>query len=71
MVKSEWWRNGRLNRHAPAEGVRAEGWITKASPKGFEALEKFVLPAKWVYGVKKKHNKKKTDSTWVSIFELT
>ena len=71
MVKSEWWRNGRLHRHASADGVRAEGWIVKASPEGFEALKKFALPAKWIYGVKKTHGKKENDSTWISKFDLT
>ena len=73
IVKSEWWRNGRLHRHAPAEGVRAEGWVVKASPEGFEELRKMAFPAKWVYGVKKCYDKMQgqAGNTWISIFDLT
>ncbi|MCO6414411.1 MAG: ATP-binding protein [Thiogranum sp.] len=70
MAKSQWWRNGRLHRHAPADGVRAEGWIVKASPKGFDQLKEFAFPAKWVYGVRKRYDKEEADNAWVSIFDL-
>ena len=71
MVKTEWWRNGRLHRHAPADGVRSEGWVVKVSPDGFDQLREMIYPAKWVYGVKKCHSKNEADNTWISIFDLT
>ena len=73
MVETEWWRTGRLNRHAPADGVRAEGWIVKASRSGFEELQaSWSSSATWAYGVRKKYKRQKQseDRCWTSVHKF-
>lgn len=73
MVESQWWRTGRLNRHPYEDGIRAEGWLVKASPNGMEELKSSIMPAKWVHGVKKtyKYEKEEYVSDWIEFNELT
>jgi hypothetical protein len=71
VVKSEWWRNGRRHRHAPVDGIRAEGWIVRVSPEGFEIMKNRILPAKWICGSKKEFDqKKKIIKSWISVYDF-
>ncbi len=50
MVESLWWRNGRLDRHPPGDGVRSEGWLVVATSAGIDQLRRSWSPAVWAQG---------------------
>jgi hypothetical protein len=76
MVESVCWQSGRLDRHAPAEGVRSIGWLVRSSPDAFNILKGTLGNADWIYAVKKEHGGGKsgyelTQKTWCDSFLFT
>ena len=57
VARSKWWRNGRMNRYAPSDGIREEGWVVEVSQYGYEQIKEKLFPAKWIFNVRKTQNK--------------
>jgi|GEM_PF-1417042 len=74
MVESYRWQRGRIERFAPTDGTCSQGWIVKASQKGYSTLCKFVKNTIWICRIQKEYAEKKEEKqkkSWCNFHSTT